>query len=333
MKTWYFVASLLFIYLFALTGCGASPESKGKALAERLNETFEEYLVNHKNVEIDFVNGFDSSKFSNREDAFEKYNLLIGEVNEKFQDSRNEILSEYNKIEGELIQKGYKELNIFESAYENSLNSDLEMKAMIKLNEIDYPQSVVDKVMTIVPPKPNIDKIKNDLASETLTEGFDKDRCWFSENQRWNLSKYNINNFTIDEVLRDSEKEYVIIASMRLENDRNAFDAKVKISYILPKQDNWEMEYVMSSGLSIVRTHKYDDLVNYEIKDDGWGGVNALFITNKSNVELVVGVDYVANRKNYRTCVMVSPDKRAQVGGVFGGGDVSSYQIGFVERY
>lgn len=333
MKTFYMPFFIFLIMLFALVSCNASPESKGKALAEQMNDAFEKYLTDYKQVEIDFVKDFDPSKFIRREDAFEQYQLLIGEVDGEFQDSRNEILTEYNKIEGELLENGRQKVDLFESAYKNTLNLDLETQAMALLREIDYPQLVVEKVMTIIPPKPDIDKIKNDLSNETLTEGFEKDQCWFHEDQRWTLSNYDINDFTIDEVLRNNDKEYVITASMRLQNDRNAFDAKVKISYILPKQDDWEMEYVTSNGLSIVQTHKYDNLVSFEIADDGWGGINALFITNKSNVELVVGVDYVAGQDNYRTCVLVSPDHKAQVGGVFSGGNVTSYNIGFIERY
>lgn len=86
-------------------------------------------------------------------------------------------------------------------------------------------------------------------------------------------------------------------------------------------------------GVTIEKTHKYDDLVSFEIKDDGWGGVNALFITNKSEIELGVGVEIVANGERKRYAVRVSPDKKSQVGGLFGGGNVTSYEVEFVERY
>lgn len=186
---------------------------------------------------------------------------------------------------------------------------------------------------TATPDKPDIAKIIEDIKSEKISEGFPKDVCWFHEDQRWTLDKYDIHNFTIEDVLCDTEKEYIFIATMRLKNDHNAFDAKVKISYTLTSLNKWEMEFINSLGVTIVQTHKYDDLVSFDIEDDGWGGVKALFVTNKSNLELVVGVDYMAGGERYRKSLLVSPEKKAQFGGTFYGGSVTSYEVGFIERY
>lgn len=333
LKKTFYISTVMLMALVIFTACGVSPKSKGRTLAERMNENWGQYLVDRSQVEINYVNNFTPSRYTNREEALEEYNLLVDDVDRQFQSIRDEVLKEYDDVEGELLRKDYKNLAAFETAYENTLDRTLEARVLEKLNEVDYPRSVMAKIMTIIPSKPDIDKIKNDLVTETITEGLDKDQCWFSDSQRWNISKYNIDNFTIEEVIRDNDKEYIIIASMRLVSDRNAFDAKVKISYILPDTGDWRMEYVTSMGVSIVRTHKYDGLVSCELKDDGWGGVDALFITNKSNIELVVGVDYVAGGNKYRTAVMVIPDKQSKVGGVFCGGNVTSYEVGFVERY
>lgn len=85
-------------------------------------------------------------------------------------------------------------------------------------------------------------------------------------------------------------KANILIATTRLENKLNAFHARVKVSYRLPDAEDWKIEFVNSKGMTIVKTYKYDDSVRFEIMDDGWGGVNALFITNKAEVELGVGV-------------------------------------------
>lgn len=326
-----FIISLISVVF--ITSCQLSPESKGRELAEKMNENNKTYLTDRKKVEVEFVQQFDPSEFTSREEALEEYNLKVGEVDSIYQTDRANILQDYSSAETDIMCNNYDKLRLFETAYQTSLDIDLDNKALATLHDLDYPQTVLAKVALVIPSKPDAKKIIDDLASESITEGLDKNQRWYSENLRWELSNYTINDFNIEEVLRDNNREYVFIATMRLDGDHNAFDARVKISYTLPAMDDWTMEYVTSLGVSIVRTYKYDDLVYYDIKDDGWGGVNALFITNKSNVDLVVGVDFVTNVDKYRTSVIVHPNEPTQVGGTFQGGSVKSYEIGFVERY
>lgn len=332
MKTINHIIVLLLSVAF-LTSCHTSPEAKGRELAEQMNENNKGYLIERKKVEAEFVEQFDPSKFTSREEALEEYNLKVGEIDSNYQTDRAKILQDYSAAETDIMCNNYDKLSQFETAYQTTLDLDLDNKALAALHDLDYPQTVLAKVALVIPSKPNVQRIIEDLASESITEGLEKPQRWYSEKLRWELCKYTINDFNIEEVLRDNSREYVIIATMRLDGDHNAFDARVKISYTLPAMEDWTMEYVTSQGVSIVRTYKYDDLVYYDIKEDDWGGVNALFITNKSNVDLVVGVDYVTDRGPHRTTVIVHPNKPTQIGGAFGGGNVYSYEIGFVERY
>ncbi len=74
---------------------------------------------------------------------------------------------------------------------------------------------------------------------------------------------------------------------MDLQKDCLYFNARVRICYVLPDGEDWEMDFVKSLGVRLVQTHKYDDCIRCEINDDGWGGINALFITNTSEVRLL----------------------------------------------
>lgn len=201
-------------------------------------------------------------------------------------------------------------MTAFKRAYEISLDNDLADKVACEMENTELPPSVVAKIITITPSRPDENKIKLDLQDCTLSEGFDREECWFAEEQRWHLKNYEIKDFTIDEVVTDTDSEYIFTAKMRLESDRNAFDAKAKISYVLPEGQDWKLEFVTSLGLSIVQTHKYDDLISCQLMDDGWGGVDAVFVSNNSNVELVVGVEYIADGKCYRVCLHLTPDEK-----------------------
>nr|MDE7387470.1 hypothetical protein [Muribaculaceae bacterium] len=324
---------ILLLPLFIFTGCSKSPEKEGKELAQRMNENFETYIRERHQAEAEFISKFKAANYSTRYDALKEFDSYMADLSTAHYNRETEINEAYSNASLKYIgDRNINQLDAFETAYNNNIDQQLKARMQQIMKDHDYPDAVLSAIRTIIPVKPEPDKIIEDLLSEKISEGFPREICWFSEDQRWTLANYKINNFSIEEVLKDTDREYIIIATMRLENDHNAFDARVKISYILPDDDDWQMEFVNSLGLLIVQTHKYDDLVSYKIADDGWGGVNALIISNNSNIELVVGVDFVANGNRYRRSVQVSPDKKAQVGGTFGGGNVTSYQIGFVER-
>lgn len=310
----------------------SSPKNEGERLAKGMNECAENYLKERQIVETEFVNRFNASDYSTRTEALEAYDQALIEVLDAYNACHDDLAIQRSEIAGEYAND-YKKMAAFEAAYDNSIDPKINNRLMDAMAEIDYPDAVLAMVRTIIPAKPDEVQIQKDLVGHQLYEGFEKERCWFREDYCWKIGEYEIRNFQIDEVLRDDAKEYVIIASMRLENEINAFDARAKISYVLPEVEDWKIEFVKSMGVTIVKTHKYDDLVSYEIKDDGWGGIDALFITNKSEIELGVGVEVVADGTRKRFAVRVSPNKKSQVGGLFGGGNVTSYRVEFVERF
>lgn len=324
---------LLFLPLLLFSGCSESPEEVGHRLAERMNENCRQYLMELQQAEAEFIKNFDASNYATRDDALKDYDKRLTDIIIAFQNRKREIDTECSEASIKYLKnKSTNDWYEYNEAFENGIDQQLQARIDRIRESTEYPAAVLNAVRTIIPVKPDTEKIIEDLQSEKISEGFPREICWFSENQRWTLAEYDIKDFRIEEVLQDTDKDYIIIATMRMENDHNAFDARVKISYQLPRDEDWKMEFVNSLGLSIVRTHKYDDLVSFGIADDGWGGVNSLQISNKSNVDLVVGVDYVTRGTRHRRAVQVSPDRKAQVGGTFGGGSVTSYEIGFIER-
>lgn len=329
-KTMKKLLSVFFVFL-VFWSC-SSPENEGKELAQCMNECSESFIKEKQKAETDFVNHFDASIYSSRAEALEAYDQAMIVVLDEYNSCHDEVVVQKSKIAGEYATD-YKKLSAFETAYESNIDLELSNRLMDAIAETDYPAAVLAKVKAVIPAKPDEAQIQKDLVGHKLYEGFEKEKCWFREDYSWKIGEYEISDFKIEEVLRDDVKEYTFIATMRLVSELNAFDACAKVSYWLPETEDWKIEFVKSMGVSIVKTHKYDDLVDFDIKDDGWGGVNALFITNKSEIELGVGVEIMANGERKRYAVRVSPDKKSQVGGLFGGGNVTSYEVGFIERY
>lgn len=185
-------------------------------------------------------------------------------------------------------------------------------------------------VNAAIPPKPNKSQIAKDLVGYKLSEGFDDG--WFAKDWYWQIKNGQIKAMEIKQVVRDTNKEYCIIALMRLQGEVSAFNAKVKVNYILNRQNKWQIEFVNSMGMSIVKTHKYDDCMQYSIVDDGWGGVDCLEIKNNCSVELGVAGWFYALGKWHKFAVRVEGNETTSVGGTFSGGSVEKYKVEFVER-
>lgn len=324
---------LLSLPFLLFLGCSDSPEAAGNKLAEKMNENNRQYLLEHQEAEADFVKNFNASNYATRDEALTDYDKRIADLMIDYQNRKRDIDSECMDASNKYLKTNNpSDWHKYNEAFENGIDQQLQAKIEEEMDSTYYPIAVLNVIRTIIPLKPDTKKIIEDLQFEKISEGFPRERCWFSEEERWNLARFDIHDFKIEEVLKDNNKDYIFIATMRISNDHNAFDARVKISYQLPSDKDWEMEFVNSLGVSIVQTHKYDDLVSFEIADDGWGGIDALFISNKSNVDLLVGVDYVAGDKRRRVTVSVSPENKAQVGGFLCGGNVTSYEVGFIER-
>lgn len=246
-----------------------------------MNECAESFIKEKQKAETDFVNHFDASDYSSRTEALEAYDQVMIEVLDEYNSCHDEVVVQRSKVAGNYAND-YKKLSAFETAYERNVDSELSNRLMDAITETEYPVAVLAKVKTVIPVKPDEAQIQKDLVGHKLYEGFEKEKCWFREDHSWEIGEYEIHDFKIEEVLRDDVKEYTFVVTMRLVSELNAFDARAKVSYWLPEAKDWRIEFVKSMGVTIEKTHKYDDLVSFEIKDDGWGGVNALFITNKS---------------------------------------------------
>ena len=191
---------------------------------------------------------------------------------------------------------------------------------------------LVNSVFALTPPpKPSKTQIAHDLVGYKLTEGFDNG--WFDKEWTWQIKKGQIKAMEIKQVVRDTKNEYCVIALMRLQGEVSSFNAKVKINYVLTKQNQWRIEFVNSMGMSVVRTNKYDDCIQFSIVDDGWGGVDCLEIKNNCNVELGVAGWFYALGEWRKFAVFVDGYETNSVGGTFGGGSVTKYKVEFIERF
>jgi hypothetical protein len=132
--------------------------------------------------------------------------------------------------------------------------------------------------------KPDANQMQSDLIGHSLSEGIENG--YYSSSWRWKIEQGEISNFRILSVNKDNSTDYEVTAAMRLTAmSGRAFDAKVKILYVSRGNWGWQLEYVQSLGMNIVKTGRYNSCITSEYDD--WH--DATFIRNACEIPIEVG--------------------------------------------
>lgn len=310
----------------------SSPESDGRKAARNENRCAENCIESAQKLESDFVNHFNPKDYSFRSQAVEEYKKQFKKIGEDYYRDIDAAKIQKSKLKGK-YSSDYKKMDRFEAAYIEEKDNDLSASALLSLKEDAIPSAVIASINGIIPPKPDSEIIKANLVGHSLSEGFEKDNSYFSEKWRLDIDEnVVIKELAVEEMQNDDSREYSFIASMVLQKDYLSFNTRAQIYYVLPDGEDWKIDFVKSLGIRIMQTHKYDDCIRCEIDEDGWGGTKALFITNTSEVQLLVIGQVVAGSQKRNFNQIISPGEKKQVGGLFFGGSVSGFEIVAVER-
>lgn len=128
--------------------------------------------------------------------------------------------------------------------------------------------------------------ICRDLVGHQLSEG--TDNGYHSRDWYWTIEDGGIKAFRILSVRENTSKRYTIDAQMRLARHTGTAYNAIATIYYLKTRRGWEIEFVKSRGMKIVRTHRYDDCIHLE-KGSGFLDQNNLYVTNNCEVALEVG--------------------------------------------
>jgi hypothetical protein len=316
----------------ALVSC-SSPEGDGRKAALDVNNCAEKCIESMQKLESEFVSNFNPHNYTWRSEAIDAYNKKFKRICDDYYRDLDAVLIRNSKLKGEYADN-YKDLEKFDAAYEDAIDEDLSLKASNLILTETIPTAVIASINSIIPPKPDENRIKKDLEGHSISEGFDKKDCYFSEKWRRTFGEdVEIKELHLDEITQDDIREYSFVTTMILQEKYLSYNAKAQVYYTLQDGEDWKIEFVKSLGLKLIQTHKYDDCIRCVIEDDGWGGVDALFITNTSEVELLVIGHCVADNVYINFSKIIPPGEKGQVGGLFFGGNITHYEIVAVERH
>lgn len=301
-----------------LTAC-SSPENKGHRLAQKYNRCGVSYKEELKNNETQFVKNFDPSLYDSRTEATEKYFVMRDKCNDK-----------YSVKTDEIRQKFYKELKKMKNkkkaaAFYSAFVSEVEDIDIDNTNHV--PPQVLCVIAQIVPPVPNEEQIALDIINryfgEATVDGYFHDITF-------HICSGEVKDLRIENCQKTQNRVKLKVHFTLVKN--SSFKVTSELVYVLTDTDEtWRIKSFGNCKVEIIRTGLYDNSIRTQIADDGWGGINCLRISNLSDVNLVVGGEIYADGEWRKFTTEVEPLGKKQVGGLFGGGNVTNYQIHFVE--
>lgn len=169
-------------------------------------------------------------------------------------------------------------------------------------DEKDLPPTVWSKINTIIPSLPDAQRIQEDLIGQELEEG--KEDGYF-DGKRWLVERGQIRDFTILEEQKSSKRYEAKIKMKLYKTSSYGFDVILKVAYELrDKELDWNLDYVLSQGMDIIKTGNYDGMV--VVSSDC-----SYFLINKCSSPLLVGYTLVESdgdtKKSF--CVMKGYEK------------------------
>jgi len=308
-----FIGSMAFCII--MSAC-SSPESDGikaakmsynyrKELYQKRNEIIKEQNKAYES----YIQKFDSYSFKTRIEAREKLNECLEKSKESFQkfetearELENKAYEYRNKLRSKYETNREKE-GKFSYAYNNYKPKERDSKPIQENIYIDYQGQIKTLIQSIIPLKPDLTQLKNDLVGKSII-GNPLNEYMVAHssnsdyyNRDFRVSITSLDNLKTVEILNvtdnstNSGKEYVLNVHLILQKEFNQFDANVNVKYELKhNEDNWEFASIETKLMDIVRTDKYNNCIKSQYITKGGFGIPSRHIefTNSCDIDLVV---------------------------------------------
>ena len=335
------------IALFA--ACTPSPEALGKKVGQQACDCEKEYAEMQDKIFQGFLEKFDSYGFKTRTEARQKWQDMQDEVKSQFEKCQQEVEQKVKEARSKFptnandlydtktfeklmrdpkratkeLEKKQKEFSKnqeksrkFEEAYRSIINqcSASEPK--------DY-SAIEAKIKTIIPQKPDLEKLKQDLVRRRIIEQTDG---YFGRGWAWQIG--SIEELKEVKIVSDEKQgeDYVLDVHLVLQKEgAGQYEADVKIICVLGQNDDWTIDFIETKSIGIVKTGRYNNCVTTEIKK-GWG--TSLQFTNSCDVNLIIGGQILGNNSEWtKFSSKVNANSTGSVS-YYG----KEYKIDFIER-
>lgn len=280
---------LLFITTL-LCACADSPADKGKETAEKYNSIITEFNTKISDAEKTITDNINKGKYTTRVAARNEYNTLVKESIEKLDAELTE-----HKINIEEIKFNYKQdiqkINLFTFSYKEvvkEVNIELLKKNALLNNNINQ------QIATIIPSKPDLEKVQNDLIKRTIADNDDSYGTRKVKGE-WTILATDIKEFELLN-MREENDEVVYELRLLLQRKGSAVNVKSTIRYSLGEQDDWFIRLLSVDEFKVVETGNYNDYIGWTWEKQ-WFVIPGISINNRADIALYVEGKYFDNNK------------------------------------
>lgn len=300
----------------------SNPDSDGRSAAKEYYACESNANQSLESAYADLINRFDSYNFTTRAEVREKLAVIETASSEECARCLTRAESHYERLRGKYAGD-YKRYAGFETAFQAQLeaysatSNDRNISAL--LSRID------DKRLSIIPPRPDERKIREDLAGRTIIEPTRKKyRDKFEVR-----TTDNVQGIAISET-RETDGELFYAVKADLKGEVNRYSAELNITYDLGRHDDWTIQHIESRHLDIIPTGKYDNCVTARLVESGWGGINTISFTNNCDIPLLVeGIVFYNKEWRPFSALIDATDSRTAHSGF---SDIKDFRIQRVER-
>ena len=303
---------VLLVLILSLVGCGADPYEQGIAFAKRYDSCIEDYNKALAKVVDDFSS---ESVYQTRTEALNSYMENVMECFYDYQKKWTGIELDESKT----IQKfkGNEQVYEFQQGLATRKSAVFCMQPVIKTEEL--PANVKFEISSIQPKKPTAEQICKDLVGRSIGEGVEDG--YYPQHWTYKIGEEAISDFKILSVEEETARSYKITASMLLNSDTRSYKAKMTIRYVLDNIHDWQIEFVQSNGLHIVRTNLYDNCIRHYYENQYF-----LYLENNCDIALEVGGKRIYDGEWHKFRDLVSPHQKIGIG------YTKDYVIDYIER-
>lgn len=257
--------------LLGLGGC-SSPEADGKKAADKALDCLGAYAAEMTRA----YERFDPSSFETRVEAREKMAAAAQKAESECIRCRADAAAYRDKLNEKYLSSASK-AEKFQYAYA----AQSQAAAPAAIDAEAFQAKVNARIQTIIPPKPGLEKLKNDLVGRRITEGLDGYRGahWY-----WAISSPGELKTVEIKNAENKGDDYLLDLHLVLQGENTDYEADVQICYVLRQHDDWTIDTIETKNMQIVQTHRYDTFIT--IAQSTFYGFN---VTNSSDVPLLVG--------------------------------------------
>jgi len=315
---------LILITTTLLSSC-SSPEADGKKAAQKACNCIDEYAKNVNKAYTAFADKFDSYSFQTRIEAREKIDAEIQKLENELEKCKGNAFSYYDKLEGKYKTNREKSVK-FQYAY---LAKMQDFDANTKIDIAALQNRVDNRILTIIPPKPDLEKLKKDLIGRKIAEGVDgyRKKDWY-----WEIKSLNqLKNVEIKKIENKGD-DYRLDVHLVLQGENTDYEADVRIFYVLRQYDDWTIDVIETQNMQIVQTGKYANCITTERGETLIGAIYYEF-TNSCDVPLLIGgvifMDYEQRWEKFSLIVNANSSETTRSASVW---RIRECKIHFIER-